>query len=106
MAGVVFGKEGCSVNVESQKIADGVLIFGAVEATEGFGAAGIGMAGVGFIKGTFQIGEHGFVGAVIRTFFVGGRHLAGTETTNDFLPAIGMTIDLAVADAFEVEIAL
>ena len=57
VAGLVAGQQRGDIDFERQQVADGVLVFGAVEAAEGVGAAGIGMRGGGAIERGFERGD-------------------------------------------------
>src|SRR6185295_11077232 len=50
VAGVIGGKQGCRIDVHKEKVADGVLVFRAVEAPEGLGTAGVGMLRGGTVE--------------------------------------------------------
>ena len=66
MARLVAGQQRGDIDIEGQQVADGVLIFGAVEPAEGIGAAGIGMGGGRAVERGFQRGDERVVGALIR----------------------------------------
>ena len=60
------GQQRGDVDVEGEQVADGVLVFGAIEAAEGVGAAGVGIGGGGAIERGFERGDEGVVGGLIR----------------------------------------
>lgn len=99
VAGFVGGEEVGDVDVDGEEVADGVLVFGAVEAAEGVGATGVrGEAVEGFFEGS----DGGQVGGFGRVGDTEGRHGAAAEAAEHFFPAFGV---LGGGGIFEVEIA-
>ena len=57
VARLVARQQRGDIDIDGQQVADGVLIFGAVEAAEGVGAAWVGMGGGGADRARFRACE-------------------------------------------------
>ena len=86
VAGIVAGQQRGDVDVERQQIADGVLIFGAIEAAEGVGAAGVGVRSGGPVEGGFELGDERVVSGLVRTRQSGRRHGTDAQPAHHLLP--------------------
>ncbi len=103
MARLVGGEEGRGVDIEAEQVADGVLILGPIEPSEGLGAAGVGMFGGPSIE---WVGDRGEDRAELRfpgTLPIGRRHLPGGQLADDLLPGLRMAIEGLYLDRFEVK---
>ena len=86
VAGIVGREQRGDVDVEAEQIANRVLIFGAVQAAEGVGAAGIGLRGGGVVERRFERGDGVVVSGLVGAGKPGGRHGAGAQPADDLFP--------------------
>lgn len=100
VAGFVGGEEVGYVDVDGEEVADGVLVFGAIEAAEGVGAAGVCWQAV---EGFFEGGDGGQIGGFGRVGDTEGGHGAAAEAAEHLFPAFGV---LGGGGIFEGEIAV
>ena len=109
VARLVVGEQRGGVDGNAEEIADGVLVFRAVEAAEGVGAAGVGRGGGEAVEGGLEFGDGGDVGGRGWAIFADGRHLAVVELADDFFPERGIAGEVSgilSVEAFEGEVAL
>ena len=89
-----------------EQIANRVLIFGAIEATEGVGAARIGMRRGHAIERRFEVRNQPVVGRFVGSWATGRRHRARAQLADDQLPALGIGTDIGDIQRAEDEISL
>src|SRR5215204_5032309 len=106
MAQLILWQQRRGVDIQRQKIADGILVFSAVETAEGLGASGVRMPGRRPVERSLDRGQHPSISAFVRTLLVRRWHLAGAQATHDFFPNLGMLRDIVRGDSFEIELAL
>ena len=88
-----------------QQIADGVLIFGAIQAPEGVGAPGVRMRSGRGIELSGQRSDHCVVGFLIGPGKSYRRHVADAQFADDFLPLLRMLLYRSRDNGVEQEIA-
>ena len=94
VAGVVGREVGGGFEIEADEVADGVVIFGAVEAAEG-DSAGIGAGGVEFEELTFdERGDGLALGVGGKRGGVFGRHLVACDDAEDGFPGFAGGVDV------------
>ena len=86
--GVVGGKKRGGVDVEIEKIANGVGVLGAIEAMKD-GAAGVGVSGSGVVELRFERGNEVLARGGSGLRHADGRHGAGAQLTDDLFPGFG-----------------
>ena len=64
------------------------------------------MLGSGRIQAFLELRQHFLVCGFAGSFLIGGRHLAGAQPPDDFLPNLWVSRRLVRSDAFKVEIPL
>ena len=109
VARLVVGEQRGGVNGNAEEIADGVLVFGAIEAAKSVGAAGVGRGGGQAVEGGLEFGDGGDVSGRGWAIFADGRHLAVVELADDFFPERGIAGEVSgilSVEAFEGEVAL
>jgi hypothetical protein len=84
--GLVVGKKRRRIDVERQEVADGVLVLGAVEPSEGVGPAGLRMLGGRAVEGVCEQSDERVVLPPRGTNFSQGRHLACAQFPDGLLP--------------------
>ena len=92
VAGIIGGKQRGEVHragVHRDQVADGVGIFGAVEAMDGR-PAGIELGCGGAIERRLQIGDHGFVGGLVGPRHALRRHRPHAQLANDLFEHRGV----------------
>ncbi len=97
---IVGGQERLSIDIEREQIADGVGVFGPIEAVE-TGPAGIRGPGGGLIELRFEIRRRFVIGRQRRPGRARGRHGSGTQLLDDFFPEL--RVSGGVREIFGVE---
>ena len=105
VAGIVGRQERGDVDIEREKIADGVVIFGAIEAAEGVCAAGVGMRGGDAVERRLKGGNGAGVSGLVGARQAGGRHGAGAQPADDVFPYGGVAGDVLGGNGVEREAA-
>ena len=94
MVDVVRGQERVYVvDFERQQIADGIGVFGAVEAMKRFGSAGIRIGGRESIDLGFEPSGKGVVGLMRWTRLADRWHRSRAKLSDDLLPDFGLLGD-------------
>ena len=94
--GVVFETEGLfirrqhrlRVNFDSEQVADGVRVFGAIETVQAGGTAGVHASCGGAVDFRFQPGGDSIVGCVIRAPDAYRWHGSAVQLHDDFFPGL------------------
>ena len=94
------------IDIEVQKVADGVAVFGPAEAPDGVGAARVGRCARAPVEVGGEFLDHRLEGGFVRAVFLfWGRHLAGVEPPDRLFPDRALLREGLVEDRFEVEFA-
>ena len=90
---VVRRQEHVRVDFECQQITNGIGVFGAVQAMERFGSAGIRIDGSESIDLGFEPSGKGVVGLIRGTWLADRRHRSCAKLPDDLLPDFGLLGD-------------
>ena len=90
MAHIVFWEKRGHIDLERQKVADRILVFGSIEPVERLGSARIGVGRGRPVERRLQIRHHRVVRGVVRPRAPGRRHHAATKFPHDFFPCLGL----------------
>ena len=102
MARLLGRKEGGGIDVDSEQIAHGVLVFGASQSSKGAGASGIGMFfGVSVDRGFDRVGKPVIL-SVAGAFAIEWGHLACAELACGFLPDCDLGREVSKKSFFKV----
>src|ERR1043166_7660265 len=92
---VIARKQRRHVDVESEKIANRVVIFGAIQTMDGVVSARIRVGGRLAVYFCFKVARYRVVGCLIRPRQTAWRHRAGAEPPDHFLPLLSMCSGLS-----------
>ena len=101
ISGVVDGKQGRTVNIEVEQVADNVLVFGLIQTVHRGNAARVGTGRGRAIERRLQSGHPLGQRCRRRPGSANGRHRSASHLQDNLLPDLGMLAD--VGDAFGVE---
>ncbi len=93
VAGIVGGELGAGLDVERQQVANGVAVFGAIQAVNG-GTAGIRMRRGGVVEFAAEPLGESERNLRLRVWQPGGRHLPGIYFTKNLFPGGGVFADV------------
>ena len=94
VTGIVAGQKLIGVDVESQQVADRVLILGPIQPPQSRGSAGIGMVGGELIELGFERGQKRLVLAFVGPVGVGRWHLTNAKLAVNFFPLVAVRGDV------------
>ncbi len=102
VAGVVGRQHLGNLDLDRQQIANGVGVFGAVEAMQR-GPSGIGLE----LRGAIALGldepDQGPVGGLVRPRQTGGRHLAVAQLAQQLLPDLAVALQMVEIQSLQVQ---
>ena len=100
-----LGSSCADVDVDGKQVADRIVIFGAAEAAEGIGAAGIRLGRGGAVEQCFDPGDHRVVGSLVGPRRALGRHVADAQLAHHLLPDFGFCAGIVGVQVFQREAA-
>ena len=101
---VVAGKQRLHVQIQREQIADGVVVFGAIQALHRADAAGIGMGGPGLVELRFQErSPRRDMWPDRAASFPGGRHRTRAQFHDHLLDGLGVRARLGQIQSVESE---
>ena len=106
ITGLFLWQQCSSINLQREKIPDGVLIFRSVQAPKRFRSPGIWMSKGRGIKRGLQLRKDRLVGIFIGPLFFCRRHLTRPQLSDNFLPNFRMPSHIFGTDAIEIQIPL
>src|SRR5262249_39908334 len=84
--GLVGRQQRRGVHVQRQEVPDGVLVFGAVQPSQGGGSAGVGAHGGRAVQVGLEGGDERLVRLLVRARLAGGGHLPGGQLPRYLFP--------------------
>jgi hypothetical protein len=102
MIGLIRRQERRGVNFDCQQVADDVLVFGAVQASQGRGSTGIGARCGGAVERRFETGHENLIRLLIRPRSADRRHLPRSQLPHDFFPNLGVGVHVFGANGVEI----
>ena len=103
MTRVVLRQERRGVDIEREQIANGILVFGAIQAAEGFGAPGIGILRRSAVERGRQLAHDLVISLVAGPLLANRRHLARAHFADDTLPLVRMLEEIVLGDALQIQ---
>ena len=100
---VVLRQQRRGVDIEREQIANGILVFGAIQAAEGFGAPGIGILRRSAVERGRQLAHDLVINFVVRPLLANRRHLARAHFADDTLPLVRMLEEIVLGDALQIQ---